>query len=155
MDNKENLNVNEEEDAELISQILDDMQDSNEAEEKNVVQQQPEMQQQQIMEQQNEFDENNQDMYNDIEYEEDYEEPFYQEQVEQVNLSFTDRLLNEIKMPLVVLVLFLLSSFLKLDTLIYKRLPAKLVSFKYVNYLVILIVCLVYTGVYYGASKLL
>lgn len=150
MDNKENLNTNEEEDAELISQILDDMQDSNEPNEQPVMQQQPDMQQQQDT-----FLDNNEEMYNDIEYEEDDQEPFYQEQVEQENLSFTDRLLNELKMPLVVLVLLLLSSFLKLDTLIYKRLPAKLVSFKYVNYLVIFVVCLIYTGAYYGASKLL
>lgn len=149
MDNKENLNTNEEEDAELISQILDDMQDSNEPNEQPVMQQQPDMQQQDT------FLDNNEEMYNDIEYEDDYEEPFYQEQVEQENLSFTDKLLNELKMPLVVLVLLLLSSFLKLDTLIYKRLPAKLVSFKYVNYLVIFVVCLIYTGAYYGASKLL
>lgn len=150
MDNKENLNTNEEEDAELISQILDDMQDSNEPNEQPVMQQQPDMQQQQDT-----FLDNNEEMYNDIEYEEDDQEPFYQEQVEQENLSFTDRLLNELKMTLVVLVLLLLSSFLKLDTLIYKRLPAKLVSFKYVNYLVIFVVCLIYTGAYYGASKLL
>lgn len=155
MDNKENLNTNEEEDAELISQILDDMQDSNEPNEQPNMQQQPVMQQQPDMQQQDTFLDNNEEMYNDIEYEEDDQEPFYQEQVEQENLSFTDRLLNELKMPLVVLVLLLLSSFLKLDTLIYKRLPAKLVSFKYVNYLVIFVVCLIYTGAYYGASKLL
>lgn len=145
----QNLNVNDnEDDAELISQILDNMQ---EGEEQQLQSNQQQMPSQNVNETfLDNVENNNVEMYddNEIEYE-DYEE--YQPE----NLSFTDKLVNEIKLPLVVLVLLLFSSLFKLDSLIYKRLPSKLVSFKYVNYLVIFVVCLLYTSAYYGVSKLL
>ena len=149
----QNLNANDnEDDAELISQILDDMQQGEEPQQQS--QQQPTPQQMPSQNVNETFldnvEDDNVEMYddNDVEYE-DYEE--YQPE----NLSFTDKLVNELKLPAVVLVLLLFSSLFKLDSLIYKRLPSKLVSFKYVNYLVIFVVCLLYTGAYYGVSKLL
>jgi len=148
----QNLNANDnEDDAELISQILDDMQQGEGPSQQQSQPQQQQMPPQNVNETFLDNTENdNVEMYddNDIEYE-DYE------QYQQEELSFTDKLLNEIKLPLVVLVILLLSSFLKLDAVLYKQLPAKLVSFKYVNYLVIFVVCLLYTGAYYGVSKLL
>lgn len=81
---------------------------------------------------------NRMDMQNDVEYE---------------NLTLKDKIIKEIKLPLVVLFLLIVSHAFKLDNLLYKYLPSKLVSFKYLKQFIVILSSSIYAGIYYIISK--
>jgi len=142
------MNTDEEDDPQLISDILEGMQE----EEAKVGGGQPQQQHQQQVNQE-QFVGNNQqpdgyDNYEPVEYED--EQGYYHEEVQK---TMMEKIVQGLKMPLVVLTLFLMISFIRLDKLIYKILPAKLVSVKYINGMITIMVCFLYTSMYYGISK--
>jgi hypothetical protein len=129
------MEKNNEEDPELISQILDEMQNEEQVNQpqEQIINEQP-------------YDENEFEQY-----EEDYEEEGFEVEPK----SLVQTMFDEFKLPLFALGLYIFFSMPQLEKGFYKIVPANLSGFKYLNMSLLFLRGLFFAGALYGVSKVI
>ena len=134
----------EQDNTELVQNILADMENQpNQMEEQQMSQQAPQQQQQQ---QQEQFDQDYEDEY------EGYED--YGPMVQQKPMTATEQIIDEVKLPLLVVLLVFLTNFGQINQLIVQNVP-RLASGGELNILGIAVKALVAGVVFYVVKRFL